>query len=324
MDVRSIDWLRWTPRDIATLLFVVRAGQVLLIRKLRGLGAGKINAPGGRLEPGETPLDAAVREVREEVGVTPAAPRARGELRFQFADGYGLHCHVFRSDGCEGEPRESPEAIPLWVPLEQIPYDQMWADDALWLPRMLAGHRFSGRFTFDGDALTSHEILWDDPAAPLFSQLDSLSIATRTREHPPVFTVEQARRHRAPDEGPGAHLKNLFVHDGRGGHWLVCVPEDRALDLRALAAQLGAKRLTFASPARLWEHLAVQPGSVTPFAAFHDTSGRVTVVLDRALASAHAVHCHPLTNDRTTTISGPDLTRWLAHVGHPPTLLDPA
>ena len=67
----EIDWPSWSPGDRATLLFVIRDGEVLLIRKKRGLGAGKINGPGGRIEAGESPLEAAIREVQEEVGVTP-------------------------------------------------------------------------------------------------------------------------------------------------------------------------------------------------------------------------------------------------------------
>ena len=53
--VEDVDWESWIPEQRATLLFVVKDGQVLLIHKKRGLGAGKINAPGGRLDPGETP-----------------------------------------------------------------------------------------------------------------------------------------------------------------------------------------------------------------------------------------------------------------------------
>ncbi|MEM9057182.1 MAG: NUDIX domain-containing protein, partial [Pseudomonadota bacterium] len=64
-EFHRIDWAAWTPKDIATLLFVVRGGEVLLIHKKRGLGAGKINGPGGRVEPGETVQECAVREVRE-------------------------------------------------------------------------------------------------------------------------------------------------------------------------------------------------------------------------------------------------------------------
>ena len=69
--LEDVDWERWEPRQRATLLFVVRRDEILLIHKKRGLGAGKINGPGGRLEPGETPLACAIREVEEELCVTP-------------------------------------------------------------------------------------------------------------------------------------------------------------------------------------------------------------------------------------------------------------
>ena len=71
MTPSSHDWSTWTPKDTATLLFVLRGDEVLLIRKKRGLGAGKYNGPGGRLEPGETALACAVREVEEELCITP-------------------------------------------------------------------------------------------------------------------------------------------------------------------------------------------------------------------------------------------------------------
>lgn len=154
----DIHWPSWKAVDEATLLFVVRGGQVLLIRKQRGLGAGKINGPGGRIHAGETPLEAAVREVREEVCVTPHDIVECGELSFQFVDGYSIHVHVFRAAGCEGEATQTPEAIPLWTPLDAIPYDEMWADDRIWVPLMLAGTRFEGRFVFDGDTMLDHEV----------------------------------------------------------------------------------------------------------------------------------------------------------------------
>ncbi len=159
----DIDWSTWTPRDVAVLLFVIRGGEALLIRKKRGLGAGKINAPGGRIEPGESPEEAAVREAHEEVGVTAEPPRRRGHLRFQFTDGYGLECYVLSSDGCSGEVRETDEAIPLWTPLDALPFAEMWADDRLWLPLMLAGRPFRGRFVFDGDVMLDHDLVVDDP-----------------------------------------------------------------------------------------------------------------------------------------------------------------
>ncbi len=156
--VADIDWDAWEPADRATLLFVVRGGEILLIRKKRGLGAGKINGPGGRIEAGETPLACAVRELREEVCVTPADPVQHGSLSFQFVDGYAIHVAVFRSEACSGRVRETEEAAPLWTPVEAIPYHEMWADDRLWLPLLLAKQSFQGRFVFDGDVMLDHAL----------------------------------------------------------------------------------------------------------------------------------------------------------------------
>ncbi len=156
----EIDWATWQPRERATLLFVIREGEILLIRKKRGLGAGKINGPGGRLEPGETPAQAAVRETREELCIAAAAPSLRGELHFQFVDGYSLLCSVFTSGEFTGTPTETDEATPLWTPLDAIPYHDMWEDDARWLPGMIEGRTFRGYFVFDGDKMLSHTIDW--------------------------------------------------------------------------------------------------------------------------------------------------------------------
>ena len=152
-------WGDWSPADRATLVFVMRGEQVLLIRKLRGLGAGKINGPGGRLEAGETAVACAKREVEEELRVTPLNLKERGELRFQFIDGYSIHGFVFVADDCLGEPQSTDEAIPQWTHRTAIPYHEMWADDLLWLPHLLAGNRFRGRFLFDGDRMLEHEVI---------------------------------------------------------------------------------------------------------------------------------------------------------------------
>ena len=154
-------WKTWEPRERATLCFLIQDGQILLIRKKRGLGAGKINAPGGRIEPGEEPHECAVRETSEEVGLTPLHVQNRGELHFQFADGYSLHCAVFVAHEYTGELIETDEALPIWTPLDSIPYEEMWADDIHWLPGVLQGGTFRGYFHFDGETMLSKHLLWE-------------------------------------------------------------------------------------------------------------------------------------------------------------------
>jgi 8-oxo-dGTP diphosphatase len=154
----EIDWRTWRPTDLATLTFIIHERRMLLIRKKRGLGAGKINAPGGRLDPGESWRAGAVREVEEELRVTPLDPVKLGENRFQFVDGYSIHVAIFRATAYEGVPAETDEAVPLWCDLERLPYGEMWQDDPLWVPHVIDGRTFSGWFVFDGDRMLDHAI----------------------------------------------------------------------------------------------------------------------------------------------------------------------
>jgi 8-oxo-dGTP diphosphatase len=157
-----MDWSTWQPRERANLCFIVKDGRVLLIRKKRGLGAGKINGPGGKIEPGESALQAAIRETQEEIGVTPLDIEERGVLHFQFTDGYSLHCAVFLARDFRGNPIETVEAAPLWFDIAAIPYEEMWADDRHWLPQVLAGQRFTAWFEFDGDRMLSKDVRFDE------------------------------------------------------------------------------------------------------------------------------------------------------------------
>lgn len=148
----------WQPEIRATLMFVVRDGRVLLIRKKRGIGAGKVNGPGGKFEPGETPLQCVLREVREELLIDVKDAREMGTLHFSFACKSipEILCHVFLATRYEGTPSETDEAEPFWQSVETIPYELMWEDDRFWLPAMLEGKTFEAYFTFEKDSLLEY------------------------------------------------------------------------------------------------------------------------------------------------------------------------
>lgn len=137
--------------DEATLCFPRRGDEVLLIRKKRGLGAGLYNGPGGKVEPDETVRECVVRELREEVGLEASDPEKRAELRFRFGDEPLMHVHAFVDDDPAGTAHETAEAIPTWVAVDAVPYEEMWADDRHWLPPVLRGGAVAGRFEFDAD-----------------------------------------------------------------------------------------------------------------------------------------------------------------------------
>ena len=132
------------------------------------MGSGKWNAPGGKVEAGESPAAAAARETREETGLTPVDPRYVGLLEFRFAEGSSCWdnlCRVFTAGAFKGSlGGENDECAPAWVGLDAIPYDGMWEDDRSWLPSLLAGRPFHRVYRFGaGDALLGETIL--DPAS---------------------------------------------------------------------------------------------------------------------------------------------------------------
>ena len=143
-----------------TVCHPVVDGELLSIRKRRGVGEGKIVGAGGTVEAGETAREAAIREVQEELRVTPTGVEKLGEVDFHFRDDTedddSLFVHVFRAAGIDGEPEQTPEAVPRWDPVSQPPYDEMWPDDRIWLPHLLDRRRFRGTLVLDDDGESMH------------------------------------------------------------------------------------------------------------------------------------------------------------------------
>ena len=153
----------------------------------------------------------------------------------------------------------------------------------------------------------------------LFARLDSLGISTRTVEHPAVFTVEDAKKLRGQIEG--GHCKNLFLKDKKGALWLIVCLEDASIDLKNLPGTIGSARISFGKPELLRQTLAVEPGSVTPFALINDTEKKVNVILDRKMMSYSVLNFHPLENTATTSIKSSDLVTFIESCGITPQVL---
>lgn len=153
----------------------------------------------------------------------------------------------------------------------------------------------------------------------LLGELNALGIAWTLSEHEAVFTVdESAELHQRI---AGAHTKNMFLKDSGGQFWLVTVPHDIRVDLKALPAVIGSKKLSFGKAEDMERLLGVTPGAVTPLAAINDTDGKVRVVIDAALSTADIVNVHPLRNTATVGLSGEGLITALKHWKHDPMIV---
>ena len=147
------------------LCLLIRDDQVLLGRKKRGFGEGRVVGPGGKVEPGEWPAQAAVREVAEETGLSVAQPDldevAWITYRFPARPAWDQDATVFATQRWSGEVAESDEIDARWFDTAALPLDQMWDDARYWLPRVLKGERVQVAATFAADCATVAEIRVD-------------------------------------------------------------------------------------------------------------------------------------------------------------------
>ena len=148
-----------------TLCFLLKSDppdEVLLGFKKIGFGAGKYTGIGGKVEPDETIVNAALRELEEEIGVKASEHNLikLGQLTFLFPanPAWSQVVHVFQVTEWKGDPAESDEMKPAWFGMNQLPFEQMWQDAPHWLPNILAGESLRMCFIFKDDNETICEI----------------------------------------------------------------------------------------------------------------------------------------------------------------------
>ncbi|KAH8058051.1 2-hydroxy-adenosine triphosphate pyrophosphatase [Aureococcus anophagefferens] len=124
------------------------ARELLLGFKKRGLGVNKYNGFGGKFEVGETPAECALRETREECGLSPRRLEWKAQLLFTFRDsGTVMRVHVFEaSDFDEAALVETDEMRPEWFDVA-LPTIACGTTAAL-MPLLLDGVAFEAWFDY--------------------------------------------------------------------------------------------------------------------------------------------------------------------------------
>lgn len=142
------------PLRQATLVFLLKEDKILLAMKKRGFGMGHWNGVGGKVEPGETSIQAAIRETEEEIGVKVFDLDEVAKINFYFPHvdmekKWDQQVVVYLAKDWSGEPVETEEMRPEWTNVVNIPYNEMWSDDIIWLPEVLAGNKIFAEMMFD-------------------------------------------------------------------------------------------------------------------------------------------------------------------------------
>jgi len=152
---------------LATLCYVRKGGCTLMIHRVKkqnDMHAGKWNGLGGKLEPGETPEECAIREIREESGLIVANPLLKGFLTFPMFDGVeDWYAFVFLVRDFEGDLIDSLEGFLKWVPNEEVLDLNLWAGDRIFLPWLERAGFFSGLFIYQDGELIDHHVTFHDP-----------------------------------------------------------------------------------------------------------------------------------------------------------------
>ena len=118
----------------SSLCYLYRGGDVLMMhrtRKKNDMNHDKWIAVGGRFEAGESPEECALREVREETGLTMLVPRYRGVVTF-INDQYETErMHLFTCDKWTGELTDCDEGELVWLPKKEMDALPQWEGDRI-------------------------------------------------------------------------------------------------------------------------------------------------------------------------------------------------
>ncbi|KAH7882357.1 NUDIX hydrolase domain-like protein [Phlebopus sp. FC_14] len=186
---RETPWRSFEGRLFCTNAFIISDDKLLLGFKKRGFGAGLYNGFGGKVEPGETVLAAACRELEEESGINADLEHAGTLLFVNEGTELAFHIEIYSARSYTGTPVETDEMRPAWFSLSPeslsgtqtihrdisalpssstdsslplIPYDKMWPDDIYWLPQLVDGQKFAGRadFRMESDGNLAMQRFW--------------------------------------------------------------------------------------------------------------------------------------------------------------------
>lgn len=149
---------------LATLCYLRKNGQTLMLHRIKkenDMHKGKWNGLGGKLEPGETPEECAIREIREESGLRAVNPMLKGLLTFPaFAAEEDWYTFVFLVEAFEGELINSAEGELRWIDNDKLLDLELWEGDRIFLGWLERPGFFSGKFVYEQGRFVDYEVVF--------------------------------------------------------------------------------------------------------------------------------------------------------------------
>ncbi len=141
---------------LSTICYIDNGAQFLLLhrnKKPNDYHAGKYISVGGKFEPGESPEDCAIREIKEETGLTALKLDLQGFITFpNFQhDGEDWYSFVYRVTDFEGTLIDSNEGTLYWIDYDQVMSMPTWEGDYIYLKWVMDSKTpyFSAKFNYD-------------------------------------------------------------------------------------------------------------------------------------------------------------------------------
>ena len=141
----------------STLIYIERGAQYLMLhrtKKENDMNHDKWLGIGGKFEDGESPEDCALREAKEETGLTLTALRYRGIVTFVSDRWETEYMHLFTADEWTGEIKTCDEGELAWIDKEAVLCLPLWEGDKIFL-RLLDTDTpfFSLKLRYEGETL---------------------------------------------------------------------------------------------------------------------------------------------------------------------------
>ena len=134
------------------------------VKKKHDIHQDKWTGVGGKLEKGETPEECAIREVKEETGLTVKHLKLVGIITEPKFDrgGNDWYVFVFVIDDFSGELMECEEGELEWIDNDKLVELNLWPTDKLFIPWTFENKFFSAKFVYDNKQYVSHSVVFHE------------------------------------------------------------------------------------------------------------------------------------------------------------------